>query len=142
MSAKPSLTLQRRINAAPAKVFRAWTESAQLMKWMHPGDAEVIRAELDARVDGRYLIRYLKTDGRELEVNGQYLEVVPDAKLVFTWAWRSSPEQESLVTVLLRPDGNATLLTLTHEQFVDEETRDHHQFGWNGGLDSLERYFA
>jgi uncharacterized protein YndB with AHSA1/START domain len=112
------------------------------MKWMHPGDAEVTRADLDARVDGRYLIRYLKTDGRELEVSGQYLEVVPDAKLVFTWAWRSSPEQESLVTVLLRPDGNGTLLTLTHEQFVDEETRDHHQLGWGDGLDSLERYFA
>lgn len=142
MSAQPSLTLQRRINAAPARVFRAWTEAAQLMKWMHPGDAEVTRADLDARVDGRYLIRYLKTDGRELEVSGQYLEVVPDAKLVFTWAWRSSPEQESLVTVLLRPDGNGTLLTLTHEQFVDEETRDHHQLGWGDGLDSLERYFA
>jgi hypothetical protein len=44
--------------------------------------------------------------------------------------------------VLLRPDGNGTLLTLTHEQFVDEETRDLHQVGWSGGLDSLERYFA
>ncbi|CAE6815410.1 SRPBCC family protein [Paraburkholderia haematera] len=142
MSTKPSLTLQRRLNATPAKVFRAWTEAAQLMKWMHPDDAEVTHAELNARVDGRYLIRYLKTDGRELEVSGQYLEVLPDAKLVFTWTWRSIPEQESLVTVLLRPDGNGTLLTLTHEQFVDEETRDHHQIGWNGGLDSLERYLA
>ncbi|RKE36768.1 uncharacterized protein YndB with AHSA1/START domain [Paraburkholderia sp. BL23I1N1] len=142
MSTKPSLTLQRRLDVTPAKVFRAWTEAAQLMKWMHPADAEVTRAELNARVDGRYLIRYLKADGRELEVSGQYLEVVPDAKLVFTWAWRSSPEQESLVTVLLRPDGNGTLLTLTHEQFVDEETRDHHQSGWSGVLDSLERYFA
>jgi uncharacterized protein YndB with AHSA1/START domain len=142
MSAKPSLTLQRRINAAPTKVFRAWTEAAQLMKWMHPGDSEVVRAELDARVDGRFTIAYRKSDGREIEVGGQYLEVVPDARLVFTWAWRSSPEQESLVTVLLRPDGNGTLLTLTHEQFVDEETRNLHQVGWSGGLDSLERYFA
>ena len=142
MSTKPSLTLQRRINAAPAKVFRAWTEAAQLMKWMHPGDSDVVRAELDARVDGRFSIVYRKPDGREIEAGGQYLEMVPDAKLVFTWAWRSSPEQESLVTVLLRPDGNGTLLTLTHEQFVDEETRDLHQAGWSGGLDSLERYFA
>ncbi|WP_408220358.1 SRPBCC family protein [Paraburkholderia sediminicola] len=142
MSAKPSLTLQRRLNAAPAKVFRAWTEAAQLMKWMHPGDSDVVRAELEARVDGRFTIVYRKPDGREIEVGGQYLEVVPDARLVFTWAWRSSPEQESLVTVLLRPDGNGTLLTLTHEQFVDEETRDLHQAGWSGGLDSLERYFA
>ncbi|MEA3082982.1 MAG: hypothetical protein QOC89_679 [Paraburkholderia sp.] len=142
MSTQPSLTLQRRLNAAPAKVFRAWTEAAQLMKWMHPGDSEVVRAELNARVDGRFAIVYRKPDGREIEANGQYLEIVPDAKLVFTWAWRSDPEQESLVTVLLRPDGHGTLLTLTHEQFVDEETRDLHQAGWSEGLDSLERYFA
>ncbi|ANB71995.1 SRPBCC family protein [Paraburkholderia phytofirmans] len=142
MSTKPSLTLQRRLDAAPAKVFRAWTEAAQFMKWMHPNGAEVLRAEVDARVDGRFTMGYRKPDGRELEVYGQYLEVVPDAKLVFTWAWRSQPEQESLVTVLLRPDGNGTLLTLTHEQFIDEETRDLHQSGWSHGLDSLERYFA
>lgn len=35
MSTQPSLTLQRRLNAAPAKVFRARTEAAQFVKWMH-----------------------------------------------------------------------------------------------------------
>ena len=34
-------------------------------------------------------------------------------KLVFTWAWRDTPERESLVTVLIRPDGQGSLLTLT-----------------------------
>jgi len=33
------------------------------MKWRHPGDAEVTRAELDARVDGRYLMRFLHQFG-------------------------------------------------------------------------------
>ncbi len=63
MSTQPSLTLQRRINAAPAKVFRAWTEAAQFMTWMHPGDADVVRAELDVRVDGRYWMRFLHQAG-------------------------------------------------------------------------------
>lgn len=142
MSAQPSLTLQRRLNAAPAKVFRAWTEPAQLKKWMNPGDAAVVRAELDVRVDGRYTIVYRTQDGRELEVNGQYLEVVPDRKLVFTWIWRHNAEHESLVTLLFEPDGDATWLTLTHERFADEAQRDDHRRGWSGGLDSLERYFA
>ncbi|HET6469968.1 MAG TPA: SRPBCC domain-containing protein, partial [Geminicoccaceae bacterium] len=70
------------------------------------------------------------------------LEVVPDAKLVFTWAWRSMPERESLVTVLLRPDGDGTLLTLTHERFFDEDARDRHRSGWSGALDKLERHLA
>jgi len=67
---------------------------------------------------------------------------VRDAKLVFTWTWRSAPERESLVTVVLRPDGDGTLLTLTHEQFVDEDARDAHASGWTSGLDGLERYLA
>ena len=63
----------------------------------------------------------------------------PNEKLVFTWAWKTTPERESLVTVLLKPDGDGTLLTLTHEQFFDEDARDRHKGGWNGALDKMEK---
>jgi uncharacterized protein YndB with AHSA1/START domain len=142
MSAKPSLTLQRRLNASPAKVFRAWTEPAQILKWMHPSGTEMLHAEVEARVEGRFQLVMRGADGAEHAVTGRYLEVVPDAKLVFTWTWQSAPERESLVTVALRPDGEGTLLTLTHEQFADEDARDKHASGWTSGLDGLERYFA
>jgi hypothetical protein len=46
------------------------------------------------------------------------------------------------VTVALKPDGDGTLLTLTHGQFLDEDARDKHAIGWAAGLDGLERYFA
>ena len=42
----------------------------------------------------------------------------------------------------LKPDGNGTLITVTHEQFFDEEARDRHQGGWIGALDKMEKYFA
>lgn len=142
MSVKPSLTLQRRLNASPAKVFRAWTEPAQILKWMHPSGTEMLHAEVEARVEGRFQLVMRGEDGAEHAASGRYLEVVPDAKLVFTWTWRSAPERESLVTVALRPDGEGTLLTLTHEQFADEDARDKHAAGWTSGLDGLERYFA
>jgi uncharacterized protein YndB with AHSA1/START domain len=142
MSAKPSLTLQRRLNASPAKVFRAWTEPAQILKWMHPSGTEMLHAEVEARVEGRFQLVMRGADGAEHAVTGRYLEVVPDAKLVFTWTWQSAPERESLVTVALRPDGEGTLLTLTHEKFADEDARDKHASGWTSGLDGLERYFA
>jgi uncharacterized protein YndB with AHSA1/START domain len=81
-------------------------------------------------------------DGSPHDVGGVYREVVANEKLVFTWAWKSTPERESLVTILLKPDGDGTLLTLTHEQFEDEATRDGHNAGWNGALDKLEKFFA
>ena len=142
MSTQPSLTLQRRLNATPAKVFRAWTEPAQFMTWMHPGGSDVVSAELDVRVDGRYAIVYRKPDGDEIEVRGQYLEVVPDRKLVFTWNWCYRPEHESQVTLLLEPEGNATWLTLTHERLADEAQCEDHRRGWTDGIDSLEGYLA
>ena len=140
MSSKPSLTLKRRLNALPAKVYGAWTDSARISHWFGPENAEILRAETDVRVGGRFRIVFRGPDGEEHDVGGIYREVVPDQKLVFTWAWRSTPEQESLVTVALKRDGDGTLLTLLHEQFFDEAARDRHGRGWNGTLDKLESY--
>ena len=63
-------------------------------------------------------------------------------RLVFTWAWRSTPERESLVTVTVAKDGDGAMLTLHHEQFFDDMARDGHKHGWTGTLDKLERYLT
>jgi len=140
VSSKPSLILKRRLNAPPSKVYGAWTDSAKIWHWFGPADTEILRAETDVRVGGRFRIVFRGPDGEEHDVGGIYREVVPDQKLVFTWAWRSTPERESLVTVALKRDGDGTLLTLLHEQFFDEAARDRHGRGWNGTLDKLESY--
>jgi uncharacterized protein YndB with AHSA1/START domain len=68
--------------------------------------------------------------------------VIPNEKLVFTWAWKSTPERESLVTLTFKRDGDGTIMTLLHEQFFDEAARDRHRSGWTGALDKLEKYLA
>ncbi|RQH00161.1 SRPBCC family protein [Paraburkholderia dinghuensis] len=140
-ASSPSLTLRRRLNASPAKVYAAWTEPSQLMQWMHPFDTTCIHAEADVRVGGHFRVIMRAPDGEDHDVSGTYLEVVPDARLVFTWVWRSTPERESLVTVMLRADGNATELTLKHERFFDEAARDAHEGGWSSSLDNLVEQF-
>jgi uncharacterized protein YndB with AHSA1/START domain len=139
---KPSLTLKRRLNAKPDKVFAAWTEPDKVMRWMGPGEIKGKSAEYDLRTGGHYRWVMVAPNGEEHNVGGVFREIVPNEKLVFTWAWKSTPERESLVTVLLKPDGDGTLLTLTHEQFFDEEARDRHQFGWNAALDKMEKVFS
>jgi uncharacterized protein YndB with AHSA1/START domain len=139
---QPSLTLKRRLKAPPAKVFAAWTDPEKMTRWMGPGEISTMRAESDTRVGGRYRIVMQAPNGEEYDVGGVYREVVANEKLVFTWAWKSTPERESLVTLLLKPDGDGTLLTLTHEQFSDEESRDGHEQGWNSSLDKLEKFVA
>jgi uncharacterized protein YndB with AHSA1/START domain len=139
---KPSLTLSRRYDAAPARVFSAWTDPQKLTRWFGLAPVEVMHAEADLRVGGRYRIVSRTADGEEHDVSGVYREVVQNAKLVFTWAWRSTPERESLVTLTLKPDGDGTLLTLQHEQFFDEPARDRHQSGWTRLLENLDGYLT
>ena len=142
--ARPSLTLKRRLNAPPAKVYAAWTDPEKIARWFGPSQvvAGSVRADIDARIGGRYRVSFKMADGEHNEVAGVYREMVPNQRLAFSWAWHSTPERESQVTVSLKPDGDGTLLTLHHEQMFDEAARDGHESGWIGTLDKLERYLA
>ena len=137
----PSLTLKRRIKASPATLFRAWTEPQALAQWFGPDGAVTGHAAFDVRVGGRFSIA-MHTPGESHGVSGVYREVVRDAKLVFTWAWQSTPERESLVTVTLKPDGAETVLTLLHERFFNQAAHDGHARGWNEGLDKLAALYG
>jgi uncharacterized protein YndB with AHSA1/START domain len=139
---KPSLTVKRHLKASPAKVFAAWTDPEKMKQWMGSRGMTGQLAECDPRVGGHYRWVMKSPDGNLFDVGGVYREIVRDEKLVFTWAWKSTPERESIVTVLLKPDGDGTMLTVTHEQFFDEDARDQHRNGWDGALEKLEKLFA
>ena len=72
--------------------------------WWGPGGPEAVSlAQLDVRVGGRFRIVFGGPQGNDHEVQGVYKEVVPNRKLVFTWTWpRTTPERESLVTILFK----------------------------------------
>jgi uncharacterized protein YndB with AHSA1/START domain len=139
---KPWLKLERTYPVAPEKVWRAWTDPQALKKWFGPGPGEPVSlAELDVRAGGRFRIVFGGPRGRDHEVQGVYKEVVPDRKLVFTWSWpNSTPERESLVTILFNPSAGGTELVFRHEQFFDEAARDGHNRGWTGAFDKLDLF--
>ena len=110
---KTSLQIRRIYKASVAAVYAAWTDPAQMKQWMGPsddfGESEVT---MDVRVGGRYRIVMHAPDGEVHRVGGVFREIVPDKKLSYTWAWESTPERESLVTVEFRPAGQGTELEL------------------------------
>ena len=97
-------------------------------------------AELDLRVGGRFRIVFGGPDGRAHEVQGVYREVVPPSRLVFTWTWpRTTPERESVVTLVFRATSTGTDLEFLHQQLFDESVRDNHRRGWTESLAKLEQ---
>ena len=137
---RPSLTLSRTFAASPERVWAAWTEPESLKRWFAPGDEFLVPlAEADVRVGGRYRLVMQAPDGERHDVRGVYREVVPNRRLVFTWAWHSTPERESLVTVELLPQAGGTELRLSHAQFAEAAARDRHLAGWTGCLGRFER---
>jgi uncharacterized protein YndB with AHSA1/START domain len=137
------LEVRRILNAPVAAVYAAWTDEKQVSQWMAPSDAfGPTEATLDVRVGGRYRIVMHDADGETHRVSGTYQEVVPNRRLVYTWAWESTPERESRVTVEFRPSGEGTELLLTHDRFFDTEARDKHNHGWQGCLDRFTRYLS
>ena len=143
-AAKPSLTIKRRLNAAPSKVYAAWTDSEKLAAWFGPSKVKEgsLQAMTDLRVGGSYRISFNATDGEYFQVGGVYREIVPNELLVMSWAWHSTPERESQLTIALKPDGAGTLLTLHHEQFFNEAARDGHEKGWAELLSKLEQFLS
>ena len=144
LASRPSLTLKRRINAPPEKVYAAWTDPEKIAHWFGPAQVKAgsVQADIDLRVGGRYRISFEAGDGEYFQVGGVYREVVPNQRLVFSWAWHSTPERESLVTISMKPEGGGTLLTFLHEQFADATARDNHERGWVDLFVKLENYLA
>jgi uncharacterized protein YndB with AHSA1/START domain len=110
--------------------------------WGNPHHSKKPIAETDLRVGGRYRVQFWAPNGEHHSVGGVYREVEPNRRLVFTWAWQSTPERESQVTIDIKPVTDGCLLTLMHEQFADEKARDDHGVGWRQALDNLEKLFA
>ena len=143
MASKPSLVLKRRLKAAPEIVYEAWTKPEQMTLWWGvAGGPRPPIAETDLRVGGRFRVQFWGANDEHHSVSGTYREVVPNRKLSFSWAWQSTPERESMVTIELNPVTDGTMLTLTHEQFFDEKARDDHSVGWNMMLDRMAAQLA
>jgi uncharacterized protein YndB with AHSA1/START domain len=112
-----------RIAAAPDVVFPYFTDPALAVKWI--ADA----AYLDARPGGTFSL-----DVRGNPARGEFVEVDPPSRLVFTWGVEGRgdfPPGSSTVEVVLRTDGDGTVVTLTHRDLPTEEHRRSHQAGWD-----------
>ena len=135
------LQLTRELAASPDTLFDYFTNPEHLSNWFAPTDD--MRTEvrkLDLEIGGSYEIAMINRETAQAHVVvGEYLEIDRPNKLVYSWQWQTESDNEiSQVTVTFKPNGDKTLLEITHEQFATQESRDKHGQGWNGCLNRLE----
>ena len=107
-SADTALTITRLIDATPERVWKAWTDPDEVARWMGPGDWSGRFSATGLNPGAAYRIGMRHADGDVMVVVGRLREVVPAARMVYSWAWLGEdgkPGHETLVTLTLRAAG-------------------------------------
>ena len=139
-----ALRVSRRIRATPERLFRLWTDPAQLRHWWRmdgPGWA-FAGAEIDLRVGGAYRLSMTGPDGQVHVAVGVYREVARPTRLAFTWDWENPAMRvgDTLVTVDLLDAGDGTTdVAITHARFASAERAASHERGWTQLLRLIDR---
>jgi uncharacterized protein YndB with AHSA1/START domain len=116
------LVVTRTFDAAPSIVFRAWSEPALFRRWWVPGSApgvSLVSCEMDVRTGGKYRLEFAMGDDT-MAFFGKYLEVVPDARIVWTNDDGDGNEPGAITTVTFEDAGGKTLLRY-HEAYPTSE---------------------
>jgi uncharacterized protein YndB with AHSA1/START domain len=111
--------------AAPRHlVYRAWTTPELIRQWWSGRRGTVTVAEIDLRVGGAWRYAMQAEGGFEVAFHGEFREIVPDERIVYTEVYEAMPDGEpALITATFtEADGRTTLDLLT--ELPSREVRD------------------
>ena len=118
------------IAARPETVFAFFIDPLKMRQW------KGINATLDPHPQGQFQVALNEQD----TIRGEYVEVVPYRRIVFTWGWDAPdslvPPGSSTVEIDLVPDANGTFLRLCHRG-LPTQARSAHEEGWDYYLPRL-----
>jgi len=133
------LVIERIFDAPRALVFQAWTDRAHMMGWFGPRGYHATSCELDVRPGGAWRGCMRSPEGVEHCASGVYREVVPNERLVFTYAWEENGRRghETEVRITFADHDGKTKMTFRQAPFETVESRDSHHGGWSEAFDKL-----
>ena len=107
------IVLTRHLAAAPAKVWRAWTDPALLPQWFGPEGYTCHTRTIDLRPGGEWVFDMTGPDGKVWPNRHRHTEWTPKTKLEFTMDNGGADETPIEVVVHLTPEGDGTRITQT-----------------------------
>ncbi len=140
-----TLELRRTFPVSRERLFAAWTDPEEFRQWFGPDSCRVLDVSMDVRVGGRYVVT-IAGEGDEVMKNaGEFREVNPPSRLVYTWGWANDPDWDgvdSIVTVDFIEQPGGAEVRVSHQRFPSAESRGRHEYGWTGALENLAAYVA
>ena len=147
--ASDELTITRLINAPVELVFKAWTNKEMLAKWWGPDGFTSPVCEIEAKPGGKIYIEMKGPDGKLSPMDGEFHEIIPNERVVFTSAALDENNQrlfEGMNTVTLTEENGRTRLILHVKAGKIRSEGQHHlagmNEGWSQSIDRLEEYAA
>ncbi len=132
------------LTAPVARVFRAWTDPEEIIKWFGLEAGAMLSAQIDLRVGGQWC--FVMTDGEDgrASLQGEYIEIQTEKRLEFTWRHvrehadgRREETADSKVIVSFRADGASTHVHLRHEGILRQDGRLGVGKGWDASFGHL-----
>jgi uncharacterized protein YndB with AHSA1/START domain len=138
-----TFVIERTYEAAPARVWRAWADPQQKLRWFGPRVLEKPDHELEFRVGGSERMTVRAPDGALYTFAARYQDIVEGERFIHTYEMYRDDARisVSVATVELEPAGTGTKLTLTEQGvFLDWlDTPAEREHGTRELLDTLEK---
>ena len=137
-----TLNFHRVLKAPPARVYKAFLDSAALAKWIAPAGYTCTVHHIDAKVGGTFKMSFTEFDsGASNGFGGTYLELVPHEKLVYTDVFDDpNLKGEIKVTVLLKNVTCGTDLSIIQAGVPDIIPEEMCHLGWQDSLKQLAQF--
>ncbi len=138
------VVVERHFAASPARVFAAWTDPSIVTRWFGSAPNSLHSATIDLRPGGAWRFLVSQDDEKTVGVEGKYLEIDPNRRLVFSWCHftahsngRSEATLHARIELTLEADGDGTAVRLVHSLIDSADSREGIDVRWAATLDIL-----
>jgi uncharacterized protein YndB with AHSA1/START domain len=139
-----TLRLEKRLRVTPATAFIVCVDATQLAEWWGPSGFTSPSIQLDARVGGTYRIAMQPPDGELFYLRGEFREVDPPHRLVYTFEWEDPDpdDRETLVTLAFVETADGTTVALEQAPFATRDRYELHRSGWTEAFVRLDELLS
>ena len=140
LPADTQILIRRQFGAPRHLVYRAYTTPDLIKRWWAGDHGVVTAADVDLRVGGKWRYVMEANGGFEVAFHGEYREIVPDQRIVWTEVFEGAPEAEAVCTLTLTEDDGRTSLEILVEHDSKRNRDMHVESGMEAGLQEAMNY--